>query len=64
MTNSQTLAPAYLTCAQAADYLNCSTRTISRMTSLGELRCHRIGRLVRYRSADLDAVAIASDTWK
>lgn len=46
----------WLTSAQAADYLQCSLRSITRLIELGVLPTHRIGgRMVRLHRDDLDA---------
>ncbi|MCI0641044.1 MAG: helix-turn-helix domain-containing protein [Gemmataceae bacterium] len=39
----------------AAKRIGVSERTLRRLTDDGEIRCARIGRLVRYTPADLDA---------
>lgn len=45
-----------LTIPQVAEYLACSTYTVRRMISRGELRAIRVGRLIRIRSEDLARV--------
>lgn len=42
-----------LTCAQAAQVLQCHERTVRNLISKGELKAVRIGRLVRIVPADL-----------
>lgn len=47
--------PRLLTRAQVADLLSVSVDTVDRHTAAGRLRCVRVGRLVRYRPADVEA---------
>lgn len=52
-----TAAPgSYLTIAQAADYLNVSTRTVRYMIADGRLAAYSLGpRVIRLRKSDVDA---------
>lgn len=43
----------YLTIAQTAEALSCSTDTIRRMIARGELRGRRFGRLIRIEAGEL-----------
>ena len=47
----------WLTPDQAADILHCSRITLWRWVKSGKLRAFKFGRLVRYRLADLEAMA-------
>ena len=46
----------WLTTAEAAEYLRCSVVTLYRLRKAGKLRGHRLGKDVRYRGEDLDAL--------
>ena len=47
----------YADVGDAAEFLNCSVRTIWRLVASGELPARRIGtRMVRFRWSDLDQV--------
>jgi len=53
-TTSAPIAATYVSIATAADILSCSTKTIRRKISSGELPARRIGsRLIRIDAADL-----------
>jgi excisionase family DNA binding protein len=54
---TETIKPAYLTRAAAAEYLSVSPRTISRLRKSGVLPVHEISGVSGYRYAvsDLDA---------
>jgi excisionase family DNA binding protein len=43
----------YLTVAQTADALNCSTDSVRRLIATGELRAYRFGRLIRIAAVDI-----------
>lgn len=45
-----------LTADEAAGRLRISTRTLARLTARGDVPCVRLGRLVRYRPADLATI--------
>jgi excisionase family DNA binding protein len=45
-----------LTVKQSAQHLGCSERTIHRMIQAGELPAERIGRMIRIKAADLEAL--------
>jgi excisionase family DNA binding protein len=48
--------PMLLTQSDAAKYLHCSTRTLERLRVSGDGPCYvKLGHLVRYRLADLEA---------
>lgn len=47
------IATLYLTVAQAAKVLSCSSDSVRRLISRGELRAYRFGRLIRIATADL-----------
>lgn len=49
------MAPTVLTSEQAREYLGISERTLRRLTGTRQLAYSRIGTLVRFRLADLDA---------
>lgn len=54
MSDAATTAlSTYLTVAQTAQTLSCSTDTVRRMISRGELRARRFGRLIRIAADDL-----------
>ena len=64
-SHGDTTAPALLSADSVAEWLNCSTRTVMRCRDRGELRRVRIGKLVRFRPEDLEALIRAhseSDT--
>ena len=44
----------YLTAQQAAEYLNVSRRTIQRIVDAGKCRAYQDGRILRFRTEDLD----------
>lgn len=44
-----------LNTAQAAKYLGLGEKTVRRLLERGEIAHHRLGRLVRFSTADLDA---------
>lgn len=50
---------AWFAASAASNYLNVSERTLRTWTSLGTLHPARIGRVVRYSRAELDAVMAA-----
>ncbi|MFH5806140.1 helix-turn-helix domain-containing protein [Alienimonas sp. DA493] len=53
------LSPVLLTTLEAADALGISERKLRDLTSpRGPIRAVRLGRLVRYRPADLESFAI------
>ena len=41
------------TAEEVADMLHVSVRTLRRVTTVGTMPCHRIGRAVRYTAADI-----------
>ena len=41
------------TAEEVADLLSVSVRTLRRVTTVGTLRCHRIGGATRYTAADM-----------
>jgi excisionase family DNA binding protein len=45
----------YMSQADVADYLRVSQRTVRRWVQEKGLPCHRIGDLVRFRRAEVDA---------
>ena len=49
----------WLTLRQAADYLQVAAVTIRRAVASGELRAYRVGKLLRFRAEDLDALVTA-----
>jgi excisionase family DNA binding protein len=44
-----------MTAREVATYLNCSAATIRRMAARGEIPHYRLGKLVRFRSGDVEA---------
>lgn len=50
------MTPRYLTPADVAEQLQCSTRTVRRLIELGALRATRVSpRIVRVRAEDMEA---------
>ena len=47
--------PAWMSSADAAVYLGITTRTLYRLADRGEIAAYQIGRVYRFRVADLDA---------
>ncbi|WP_420114867.1 helix-turn-helix domain-containing protein [Pseudactinotalea sp.] len=47
------IATLYLTVAEAAKVLSCSSDSVRRLISRGELRAYRFGRLIRIATADI-----------
>ena len=56
MSETPTSPRPLLTVKQIAHLLNSSTRTVRRMIATGDLPVVRIGRLVRGRPEDIDAL--------
>lgn len=55
---STTLTSPWLTADEAAEYLQVTRRTLDRYREAGLLAAYRVGpRAVRFRAADLDALA-------
>lgn len=51
------VAATWITIAQAADLMSCSTKTVRRLIARGALPARRIGsRMIRIDAADLDAL--------
>ncbi len=50
------LAPSLMTAQQVADYLVVTDRTVRRLVVKGQLRAYRLGRQIRFRRADVDAL--------
>jgi excisionase family DNA binding protein len=48
----------WMTTAEAADYLRCSTARVRRLTGSGELPSHRDGMRVLYRQDELDRFVV------
>jgi excisionase family DNA binding protein len=48
----------WMTAAEAADYLRCSTARVRRLTGYGELPSHRDGVRVLYRQDELDRFVV------
>lgn len=46
----------YITIAEAADYLQISTRTVRRLIRDGELNCYRIGQSGRLIRVDMNEI--------
>ena len=44
-----------MTAPEVADVLRCTRRTVENLVARGELRPIHVGRLVRFRSTDIDA---------
>ena len=57
MATPNETAPLLLRPAEAARALGCSVRTVWRLASMGMLTPIKIGRLTRFRLADLRRVA-------
>ena len=49
-----------LTTQEVANYLDCSTKHVSRLTRDQGLPCIRLGHLLRYRQEDLEEFLISS----
>ena len=47
--------PEFYTVSQLADLLQLTPMTIYRMVRRGELACHSIGRIKRFRHSDVEA---------
>lgn len=59
MTSNTTapVAATWITIAQAAELMSCSTKTVRRLISSRQLPARRIGtRMIRIDAADLDAL--------
>lgn len=57
MSIAAPIAPTWISIARAAEILSCSTKTVRRKISSGELPARRIGaRMIRIDAADLDAL--------
>ncbi len=62
---SNTNHPRLATIAEAADYIRCTTRTVRRMVSRGDLVAVRIGpRMLRVDLNQIDALAREIPTTK
>ena len=53
ITNTKGNAPNLFTIASAAEYLDCAEITVRRMVSRGDLKAHRVGRMIRIKEQDL-----------
>ena len=60
MTATTTTTPELLAVPEASEYLNVSERFIRRMVSEGRVPIVKLGKLVRFRRADLDTYIAAS----
>jgi excisionase family DNA binding protein len=47
-------APVLITEKEASYLLGCCERTVARMRERGEIRCVRLGSLVRYKRSEID----------
>lgn len=56
------ITPAALSREDAATYLGVSTDSLDRLRSRGEIAAFTVGRLVRYRLAELNAYMDRADT--
>lgn len=54
-TATHALSGAFLTQRQVAGLMQLSEMTVHRLVERGLLACYRIGRRVRFQSADIDA---------
>jgi len=52
---TDTAQPEFYTVGQLAELLQLTPMTIYRMVSRGELACHAIGRIKRFRRGDVEA---------
>lgn len=52
---ARTLSP-YMTAEEVAEVLRCTPRSVRNYARQGTLPCIRIGRLVRFRRADVEAL--------
>jgi excisionase family DNA binding protein len=52
---TRTGKPEIMIVDEVAAWLRCSTITVYRMAQRGEIPCSRVGRLYRFRTAELDA---------
>lgn len=50
------LVPSLMTAQQVAEYLVVTDRTVRRFVQRRQLRAYRIGRQIRFRRADVDAL--------
>jgi excisionase family DNA binding protein len=57
----QTLPRSLFTAEEAAAALSVSETLVRQLTLTGELPCRRIGRLVRYAQADIEAFVTGCD---
>lgn len=44
-----------MTAGEVADYLSCSVSTVRRLAAAGRVPHYRLGRIVRFRRAEVDA---------
>ena len=56
------LAPSLMTVQQVAAYLVIHKRTVHRLVDSGQLRALRLGRQIRFRRADVDALLTPATT--
>lgn len=53
----KTTGPAWMTTAEVADRLGVSLRSVYRLIDTGQLPAYKIGRLIRLRTAEVEAFA-------
>ena len=63
-TTASSAKPRMITIAQAAEEWQVGERTLRRYIAQGRLRAYRMGRLLRLRPEDVDALFTATDLWE
>lgn len=53
----------FITLAQAAELVGLHPRTLRKKVATGELRAYRMGRTLRFKPHDVEALFVATDTW-
>lgn len=58
------MSKKYITLAQAAELVGLHPRTLRKKVASGELRAYRMGRTLRFKPEDVEALFTPTDAWK
>lgn len=54
----------YITLTEAAELVSLNPRTLRKKVATGELRAYRMGRTLRFKPEDVEALFTPTDAWK
>lgn len=58
------MSKKYITLTQAAELVGLHPRTLRKKVASGELRAYRMGRTLRFKPEDVEALFTPTDAWK